>query len=243
VKAARPDLDGSTRALLVRVQRLEARLESGSADASDPPIPGPQSPETQSPETQSPETRRPDPISEPVLTRAVPSIVASSRATAAAAPEPDRQEATVPPVAQVAPIAQPPIAQPAPVGGELDTLVSLWPAVLDTVRAENALLGALITEARLESLSDDDLTLAFAASAAFLKRKAEGPANRAILTEALRQITGRRLRLSYELREENSSESEPDGAVPTEEEFLARLMAEFDAEELSEDWLPEQKGQ
>jgi hypothetical protein len=79
--------------------------------------------------------------------------------------------------------------------------------------------------------------VAFASSAAFLKKKAEHPDNRAIVTEALHQVTGGRWRLSYELLEvdeEDTHEQTP----PTEEEWVRRFMEEFDAEELFGDQTP-----
>ena len=74
--------------------------------------------------------------------------------------------------------------------GDLESLRSLWPAVVDLVRAENALLGALIEEARPVAVDGEDLTLAFASTAQFLKKKAEDPANRVAVGEALRPVTG-----------------------------------------------------
>jgi DNA polymerase-3 subunit gamma/tau len=124
-------------------------------------------------------------------------------------------------------------------GSDLDTL---WPAVHESVRAEHGLLGAVLGEAVPATLTETELTLAFPPSAAFHKRKAEDPANRAILIETLRRLTGRRYRLSFELREDLPSEVGANGVPPTEEEVMARLVAELDAEELPDDWLQQQKG-
>jgi hypothetical protein len=104
------------------------------------------------------------------------------------------------------------------------------------VRGENALLGALIAEARPISAHGEELVLAFASTAQFLKKKAEDPANRMTVGEALRAITGSRWRLSYELREQDD-EGEHDAAREhSEEDWVRRLMDEFDAEEVHEDW-------
>jgi DNA polymerase-3 subunit gamma/tau len=181
VKAASPQADGSTRALLARIERLEQAV----AGRPTPMAPPPAAPE---PEPPSPST---------------------------AAEEPDEQ---------------------AQLNGELD---ALWPAVLESVRAEHALLGAVFDEAAPSGVTEEELTLAFASSAAFLKRKAEDPANRAMLVEALRRLTGRRYRVAFELSEEPAASG---GAPVTEEEIMARLVAELDAEELPEDWLAQQKG-
>jgi DNA polymerase-3 subunit gamma/tau len=123
---------------------------------------------------------------------------------------------------------------------QVESLRGLWPAVVDLVRAKNALLGALIAEAEPIALDGEELTVAFAASAQFLKKKAEDPANRATVSEALGELTGRRLRLSYELRQELEGQARGGGARGSGEELVRRLMEEFDAEELPIDWAPEQ---
>ncbi len=87
------------------------------------------------------------------------------------------------------------------------------------------------------AVDGEDLTVAFASSAAFLKKKAEHPDNRAIVSEALRQVTGGRWRLSYELLEADA-ELASEGEAPTEEEWVRRFMEEFDAEELLSDQEP-----
>jgi DNA polymerase-3 subunit gamma/tau len=106
------------------------------------------------------------------------------------------------------------------------------------VRGDNALLGACIEEARPVEVTGEDLTVAFAATAPFLKKKAENPENRAAVTAALRDVTGRRWRLSYELHEGLELE---DGEL-SEEEWLKRFIDEFDAEELPGDWAPAEGG-
>jgi hypothetical protein len=117
----------------------------------------------------------------------------------------------------------------------LEALHALWPAVVDVVRAENALLGALIAEARPVAADGEDLTLAFAATAQFLKKKAEDPANRLPVGEALRAVTGTAWRLSYELREVDAPGSAERAAGGTQEDWVRRFMEEFDAEELDGD--------
>jgi hypothetical protein len=114
----------------------------------------------------------------------------------------------------------------------LAPLLAWWPAVVDLVRTGNALLGACIEEARPVEVTGEDLTVAFSATAPFLKKKAENPDNRAAVTAALADITGKRWRLSYELQDGLAAQ---DGAEPvsdTEEQWLQRFMEEFDAEEL-----------
>ena len=109
---------------------------------------------------------------------------------------------------------------------------------MDIVRAENALLGALIEEAEPVAVAGVELTVAFAASAPFLKKKAEDPANRAAVTAALATVTGGRWSLTYELGGELDAQRRSGRRAGTEEEWVSRLMEEFDAEELSAEWVP-----
>jgi hypothetical protein len=119
----------------------------------------------------------------------------------------------------------------------------LWPAVVELIRAENALLGALIAEAQPVAVTDDELIVAFAPTARFLKKKAEDHANRARVSEALREISGRRWRLSYELREELEADASTGPPPPSEEEWVRRFKEEFDAEEIPGDWTADQSEQ
>jgi DNA polymerase-3 subunit gamma/tau len=114
---------------------------------------------------------------------------------------------------------------------DLDSFRSLWPAVLETVRGQNAMLAALLEGANPVDVAAGELRLAFADSAAFLKRKAEGMPNRETLNQAVQAVTGRTLKLVYELRADEETEKVTAEAL-SDEELVARVMEEFDAEEL-----------
>jgi hypothetical protein len=130
--------------------------------------------------------------------------------------------------------------QPAPptTPGELDlpSVLGAWPAVVEVVKAGNAMLAALLADARPVSVTERELTLAFPAGAAFLKRKAEQDDHRRVAADAFRKVTGQSLALRYELREEDEQPDEPPG-TPTlsGEELVRKFLEEFDAEELLED--------
>lgn len=224
VKAATPRADGSTKALLARIERLEHALVAGIPPSSGPPP----SASPPSPPMAPSEPAGASPVVEPPAfpSQTTAATPARSESPSVSAPEPQ------PEVGAVA------VAEPPP----LDDLGSLWQATHESVRAENALLGAVLDEAAPASITTEELALAFAPTAAFLKRKAEDPANRAVLIETLRRLTGRRYRVSFELNEELEREEGENGTPPTEEEIVARLMAELDAEELPADWLQQQKG-
>jgi DNA polymerase-3 subunit gamma/tau len=213
VKAARADLDPSLSALASRVEQLEPgggrpAPVRPAADA-DPPAPAP--------------IRAPEPAGE--QPRAAPPAAAEPVAEpAAAAPEPNGRAATA--------TAPEPVAALRPSDAlTLERLLSLWPEVLDTVRAGNAMLGAVVDDARPVELAGNRLVLAFGEDAAFLRKKAEERATRSALTEAVRAVTGHALIFSYELRE---GEGAPQPLPLSEDELVARLKDEFDAEELGE---------
>jgi DNA polymerase-3 subunit gamma/tau len=255
VKAAKPEVDSSLRALLDRIERLESgsvsavaaerevtpaepRGPTAVADRSqvDQPPPAPRAPDTEARAEPAPGehpasallAQAPSPRRASAEPAADPAQAPADPAPADPAPAPaDSTPADRVPTPPDAPEA----VEPSEAEG-LAPLLSWWPAVVELVRTDNAMLGACIEEARPVEVTGEDLTVAFSAAAPFLKKKAEHPDNRAAVTAALRDVTGRRWRLSYELQE---SSVESGGDAPggrSEEEWVRRFMEEFDAEEL-----------
>jgi DNA polymerase-3 subunit gamma/tau len=148
------------------------------------------------------------------------------------APPPSNAGARAPrhAAAQAAP-APAPAPEPAPVALELETALASWPAVVELVRNDNVMLAALLADAKPVAVGERELTLAFPAGAAFLKRKAEQDDHRRMTAEALRAVTGHQVALRYELRD-GHEEEQPDGEVLSGEELVRRFLEEFDAEEL-----------
>jgi DNA polymerase III subunit gamma/tau len=198
VKAATPEVDPTTRALMVRIERLEAAL-AGSAPA---PAPAPTKP-AEPAEAAAPPP--PPPAAEPEAPSPVPAPRAAATVVAVADAEPT-----------------------------LEDVVSLWPAVLEAVRADNGLLAACLSEARPVELRGSELVVVFAEQDTFNRRMADGPAHRASVEGALRELAGSRLRVAYELREvEDGHADEPD--PPDEDAIVARFKQAFDAEEIVPD--------
>ncbi|HEX4806109.1 MAG TPA: hypothetical protein VFU94_09425, partial [Conexibacter sp.] len=143
--------------------------------------------------------------------------------------------------AAAAPAADPapPAAPAAPPAGELDrdALRALWPAVVDAVRSENALLGAALEKAQPVDLGGGEATFAFAREESFFKGTAEREEHRQRVAEAVRSLSGVALRPRYELRElaEVELPGMPAPLPPTDDELVDRLAAAFDAEELIDD--------
>ncbi|MGD0455450.1 MAG: DNA polymerase III subunit gamma/tau [Solirubrobacteraceae bacterium] len=260
VKAARPQTDGSTRALLARIERLErgtgatpvaATAPQPSAAAPTPPPAAPLAERSAAAPAPPPaatpaEPSAAAPAAPPAATPAEPSAAAPAAPPAATPAEPSAVAAAPsPPAAAAPPPAEPvsPSESPPPpppeaarsVPRDIESVYALWPAVVDLVRSEHALLGAVIGEARPVEVDGEELTLAYPFSAEFYKKKAEDPANRAAVGEALGALAGGRWRLRYELRDTPASEDgEPSGGH-SEDEWVARFIDEFDAEELTDE--------
>jgi hypothetical protein len=109
----------------------------------------------------------------------------------------------------------------------------VWPAVVDAVKTKNGMLAAALAQAKPCELNGDQLQVAFATGDSFYKRKAEDAACRQLVNDALRALTGESFKLTYELRDEAPEEATP--AAISEEDLVAKLRAEFDAEEIVPD--------
>jgi DNA polymerase III subunit gamma/tau len=265
VKAAAPEVDPSTRALLARIDRLEARLGGGAAGAAPaaetptpvppPPTPDPAPPPPPTPDPAPPPPPAPDPVPPPPApdpapptpapeppppARATPPAAEPERAAAPPATAPPPADLPGPATAAATAAAVSPAPAPAPAAsGALDlvALVALWPAVVDAVRAENAMLAAALVEARPVEVADGEATLAFGQAAAFKKRMAESEAHRRIAADALRALGGVSLRLRYELRDDVPAPEAAGGGPPplSDAELVDRFVSAFDAEELIDD--------
>jgi DNA polymerase-3 subunit gamma/tau len=222
VKAASPAVDTSAAALMARIESLEARLAPGGAAPPDP-AQLPQTFEQVQPAGQAEPADHPEHAG-----RAEPAHHPehAGRAEPAHHPEPAVQAE---PVDHPEPAGKAEPARQAEPADDLDSLRARWSEALDLIRTDNALTGALIADGQPVRLEANEVTIAFPPTAAFSKRKAEDRGHHATLTDKLSLIVGRRVNLSYELR---------DGIVqaprtPGEEELIARLIAELDAVELS----------
>ncbi|MEJ7825806.1 MAG: DNA polymerase III subunit gamma/tau [Solirubrobacteraceae bacterium] len=234
VKAASPDVDPSRQALLQRIERLEAALAAGPAPARagrrdavagespmppSQPAPGPQSPAP--PPASPPESPRPP--SDPAPRQPPP---ASDAPRAAATPNGTPQTVTV---------AVP--QEHAGIELGLDALRAVWPAVIETVMGENALCAALLENTMPIVVDGAQVTVAFPPTEDFRRRKAADDGYRQCVAAAVRAVTGSQAQIAYVLAE---APAEADGEPaapdpPTEDEWVRRFVAEFDAEEIVPD--------
>jgi DNA polymerase-3 subunit gamma/tau len=223
VRAAKPDLDPAAAAINARLERLE-----GSATKPATPLAAQQPSHVEQPPDQA---RVPSAdASEPLAQSGPPAPLAQQPATSPA-PEPNGKTIHSPAQPEEPAVSSATAGEPS---GDalpltLQALVEAWPAVVATLRSTNAMLGAVIEDAQPVALDGSRLVLAFAADAAFMRKKAEDRASRSALSDAVTKVTGRLLSLDYELRELD------DPAEPTTlsaDELVRRLKDEFDAEEL-----------
>lgn len=146
-----------------------------------------------------------------------------------------------PAVAAVA-VVEPDVPAPAPSLGVSVEIGEHWKAVVESLREGTPLLAAALDDAVPVPGDDDGLRLVWPEESAFMKRKAEAPANQSALVEAIRAVTGTSLRLAYELRAAGS----PPPALPSaggavapaalsDEDLVQRFMEEFDAELLPDE--------
>jgi DNA polymerase III subunit gamma/tau len=139
--------------------------------------------------------------------------------------------------AAAAPVA---VADPPPQAElSLAGFTELWPAVLDAVRADNQLLGAILSSARPVELRGSEIVIAFDEGQGFERRKADARPNRTLLENAIRALHGAGTRVCFELR---APEEQPPAAPPSDDELVARFVAEFDAEEIDAELTPESDG-
>jgi DNA polymerase-3 subunit gamma/tau len=218
VKAAAPEVDPAARALMARVERLEAALARGD---SPPVAPTPlrvEPPRAEQPRAEESRAEQPRPeesrAEQPRVERPVGD------------PEP-----AAPPSTPTAP-AHTPTATAIADEPDLDAVRALWPAVLDAVRADNGLLAACLAEAHPVEVRGNEVVVAFAEHDTFNRKMADGREHRAVVDDALRGLAGSSLRVVFELRElDERSEAQP----PSEDELVARFKTEFDAEEIVPD--------
>jgi DNA polymerase III subunit gamma/tau len=213
MKGAQPEHDASLRALTARLERLEA---GHPAAATPVPAPAPRRPDVPATAAARAAQQAPAPAA-PAVVAARADVDGAPSVTAVAVVEPGGE------------ISEPEVH----VGVELDLpgMAELWPAVLAEVQ-ERPMVRALIENARPSKLDGGELTLSWAESAAFYKRKAEDPDCRDQIAKAIRTVTGSSLRLAYSLAEDDAAHAREELEPLSEDELIDTFMREFDAEEL-----------
>jgi DNA polymerase III subunit gamma/tau len=260
LKAARPDLDPDTQGLLRRIERLEQRLDernspAGPVAAGDPPPPAVAKADAGAPpagpvaagDPPTPPVAKADAGASPAGPVAAgdppPPAVAkasSGEVPPTAPPADDAPEAEVDEAPAVE--AEGPRAEDGPPGEEpdldLDEIVRVWPAVLQKLTETAPALAATFEGARPVGFGEEGLKVGFPADRTFNKRKAEAPERREAVAEAFEAVSGRRLRPSYVLLDEEaaapeSAEAASGGGEMDHDALVEHFKSEFNAEEVS----------
>ena len=230
LKAVQPQADLSLQALLFRIEQLERRLESSAAaGAAAPPTPAGRETAPEAPSSPAGDSESGAYTPNSTVTAATTAGAAAAAAAAAIEPEPE-------PVPEPEPEPVP-VADASPGSVDLDQLRQLWPAVVDQVRSENAMVGACLEAARPLTIDGDRLTICFPVMGGFSRKTVEK--NRDLVQTALRALTGASFGLDYEMRDADADDS-PLAAALSEDELIEKLKADYGATEIFEDE-PEQE--
>jgi DNA polymerase-3 subunit gamma/tau len=248
LKAARPDLDPTTEGLLRRVERLEQRLGQsgppagpvadttptvlGSGAASAPrgtPASAPPTADEIGEDDEGPAAEVDAPVEE-----------ARAQAVVAEPPSAVEEESEGPGGAaenEAAPADDGPAPEAPAADPSLEAIVAAWSAILANLAEDKGANAATFAGSHPMALDEQGLRIGFSADIGFSKRKAEAPERREALAAAVRAVTGQEVRPYVVLLEEGE---EAPAAPPAaaggdeldEQELLARLKSEFDAEEV-----------
>jgi DNA polymerase-3 subunit gamma/tau len=238
VKAAEPAHDPTVKALLARIERLEARVGGGAAP--QPAARAPSEPATAAGRTRVAVTAQVEDQPPVAVATTVPGTPEGGAAEAKAAADEAADsvakqlatEADPTPAVTAVALVEPAAAAPEPsVEFSREGFEEIWPAVLETLAADSPRTAELLRQATPMALAEQGLTIAWPESAAFYKRQAEDPEKRELISQSIRAVTGASLRLAFELRADEEISAPATEAV-SDDELVARFKAEFDAEEL-----------
>jgi DNA polymerase-3 subunit gamma/tau len=116
---------------------------------------------------------------------------------------------------------------------DVELVRGLWPAAVEAVSAENAMVAAALGKARPTSIENGTLTVTFPEGNEFACKTADRHAG--LLQGALRTLVGRSVGVSLELGGAEQAEEAAEAPPLSEDELLERLKAEFKAEEVFDD--------
>ncbi len=232
VKAATPEVDASTKALLARIGRLE-QAQGGAAAAAPAiaaaPVAAAAAPAIAAAPVVAAAAEPPPASLEPAAPAAPP-----EPAAAAAAPEPVAVAATQQAAAAAVAAAPEPAPAAAPSAAlqvEIGQVIEIWAALLETIATEQAMVSAALQHAQPVEIRGGALIVAFGENDSFNRRMvADNAEARAAVAEALEALLGGPIRIDYELRDLGGVEE----AEAIRGEALVELLVEtFDAEEIA----------
>jgi DNA polymerase III subunit gamma/tau len=143
-----------------------------------------------------------------------------------AAPAPLTADAPEPPA------STPPPPRAEPPSLELEQLREAWQrTIVPAVEERSIPAASVLREAHPAELAGDTLTVEFPASASFHRQLAEEPKNATLLSDALYEVTGRRLGVAFAEGDDDPDAPAEDDEPPGEEHILELVKETFDAHE------------
>jgi DNA polymerase-3 subunit gamma/tau len=137
------------------------------------------------------------------------------------------------PKQEVEPAPQPP---PEPPSVELEQLQEAWQrTIVPAVEEKSIPTASVLREAHPAGLEGDTLVLEFPPSASFHRQLAEEPKNATLLQDALYEVTGRRLTVSFAVGENGDEEEHEEQGPPSEDELYELVKETFDARDVEGD--------
>ena len=199
------------------VRQAESSPAAARPAATSPAAPSPAPPTASAPLTD-------------VTASTAPATIDAGLSTAdAGAPEPPAQRAGRPTVDSGHPT---PAHTSGSVRADIDHLKRAWPVVIEAVKKRQPGLAAVLGEGSPESLNGNELLVKFPAGFSFQANMVAREENRALIAEALGEITGKELRVVTKLGAEpapEAAEKKEDARILSKDELLRVLKLEFDA--------------
>ena len=127
---------------------------------------------------------------------------------------------------------RPPPTRTGSVRADIDHLKRAWPVVIEAVKKRQPGLAAVLGEGSPDSLNGNELLVKFPAGYSFQANMVAREDNRALIAEALGEITGKELRVVTKLGAEPApepAEKKEDARILSKDELLRVLKLEFDA--------------
>ena len=174
------------------------------------------------------------PLPEQSAPKTAPARTAEPSSPAPPAPTPptvSTDAGSGPDVAPAPENSQPEVRTAVP--ADIEHLKRAWPVVLDAVKRRQAGLFAVLSEGRPDSLDGNDLVVRFPAGYGFQANQVSRGENPRVISEALKEITGRDLRVIPQVTAEPAAQpvAEEEGArILSKDELIRVLKQEFDAQ-------------
>jgi DNA polymerase-3 subunit gamma/tau len=116
---------------------------------------------------------------------------------------------------------------------DIDHLRRAWPVVLEAVKKRQAGLSVVLGEGMPESLEGSELVIKFPAGYGFQSSQVARGDNPKVIAEALREVTGKELRITAKLASEAEQPpvaAQEDARILSKDELIRVLKQEFDAQ-------------